>query len=99
MTSRGARVYLNGLIAPYGRLVELRIDSRQRTIEASCLLHGESEPIVVTVGSYVVETDGSKRFLRVCDCACTRAWAQALLKNLVEGRRLELPAWAAAALS
>ncbi|MBP7141353.1 MAG: hypothetical protein KBA71_05555 [Opitutaceae bacterium] len=98
MASRGAQVYLNSIIAPYGRLTELRINSRQRSIKGVCLLHGDSAPIAITVGSYVIEGVGSKRILRVLECTCDRAWAQALLRNLVEGRSLELPAWAAAAL-
>ncbi len=98
MASRGAQVYLNSLIAPYGRLTELRINSRVRSIEGVCLLHGESSPIAITVSSYVIEEVGSKRVLRVLQCSSSREWAQALLRNLVEGRSLELPSWAAAAL-
>lgn len=98
MASRGVQMYLNSLLAPYGKLTELRINSKARSIEGVCLLDGESSPIAIAVGSYVIEVDGSKRILRVVECTCSRAWAQALLKNLVEGRPLELPAWAAAAL-
>lgn len=98
LASRGVKVYLNSILAPYGELTELRINSKVRSIEGVCLLHGESIPITIIVGSYLIEVDGAKRILRIVECTCSRAWAQALLKNLVEGRPLELPAWAAAAL-
>ncbi len=98
MTSRGARAYLNTLIAPYGRLTELHIDSRRQTVEGVCLLHGESVPITVKVGKYVVKEVGPKKYLYATHCTCSRPWAQSLLKHFVEDRRLDLPAWAAAVL-
>lgn len=98
MASRGAQTYLNKLIAPYGKLTELRIDSKRQTVEGVCLLHGESVPISVKVGKYVLESVGSKTFVHATACTCSRPWAQSLLQDFVEGRKVEVPGWAAAAL-
>jgi len=98
MASRGAQSYLNTLIAPYGKLTELRIDSKRQSVEGVCLLHGESIPISMKVGKYVIENVGAKKFVHATHCTCSRPWAESLLKNFVEGKKVELPGWAAAAL-
>jgi hypothetical protein len=98
ISAKAALPYLNDRIARYGRLKDLKIDSRNITIEAACLLHGEAGPISIRIGQYTIEKRGEKRFIRVSDCSCTRPWLQSLLEDFVQGQSFELPAWAAAAL-
>ncbi len=98
MTSSAARAFVNQRIERYGKLDEFRIDSRMKTVTATVALHGESEPITVRVGKYAVEESGGKKYLRVSDCTCNRPWLQNLLIDFAEKRRVELPAWASAAL-
>jgi hypothetical protein len=98
LASRAALVWANNLIAPYGKVESLKIDSRQKTVEVSCLLDGELTPISVRVGSYVVETDRGKKFIRAKDFSCTRPWLQNFLRDFGHKQRVELPSWAAAAL-
>jgi hypothetical protein len=88
MTSSAARAFVN----------QRRIDSRLKTVTAIVRLHGESEPITVRIGKYIVEESGGKKFIRVQDCTCSRPWLQNLLEDFAGSRRLELPPWAAAAL-
>ncbi|MEO6245725.1 MAG: hypothetical protein ABIQ12_09835 [Opitutaceae bacterium] len=52
VTSKAARLYCNTLLARYGSVQELRIDSARQSIEIVCLLEGESAPIAVTVEKY-----------------------------------------------
>src|SRR5438477_271233 len=42
LTSRSAQVWANNLIARYGKVQALKIDSRLKTLEVTCLLDGES---------------------------------------------------------
>jgi hypothetical protein len=98
MTSSAARALVNQRIERYGKLDEFRIDSRLKTVTATVTLHGESEPITVRVGKYVVEESGGKKFLRVSDCTSNRVWLQNLLIDFAGQRRVELPSWASAAL-
>jgi hypothetical protein len=90
--------WANTLIARYGHVQDLRIDSVQKMIEVSCLLNGEPAPITIKVGRYEVETDQRRKYLRATDFSCTRPWLQALLCDYGHQRRIELPAWAALAL-
>ena len=98
VASRAAQVWANTLIARYGKVQDLRIDSRQKTLEVSCLLEGETSPITVRIENYVVETEGEKKFLRATAFSCTRPWLQKVLPDHGPRQRLELPPWAAAIL-
>ena len=98
LTGRAAMLFINNHIARYGRLQELKIDSQRKTMEVSCLLHGESAPIVVKLKNYVVETEGKKKFIQVGEFSCTRPWLQNLLDDFGQNRRIKLPPWAATVL-
>jgi len=98
LASQAAQVWANNLIACYGKVQDLKIDSRRKTMEVSCLLDGELTPITIKIENYVVETERDKKFLRATDFSCTRPWLQNLLRDFGPRQRIELPPWAAAAL-
>jgi len=98
MTSQAALAFVNNKISRYGTVQELKIDSKRKTVEVSCLLHGEPTPIQVTVESYVVDTVGKQTFVQVTGINCSRPWLQNLLTDHALNRRVPLPSWAAAAL-
>jgi hypothetical protein len=98
LAGKSARIYLNDLLARYGHLEELKIDSKTGSMELTCLLHGEREPITIYVEKYLIEQQGQTRTLRLSECRCSRAWVQNLLTDFVEKKSFPLPAWAAAAL-
>jgi hypothetical protein len=98
LTSRAARTYLNTAIARYGKVEELTIDSKQRRARAVCLLDGEATPVTVEIQSYKIHTVDGRRFVEVEACRCSRRWIETLIIDHVQGKRYELPAWAAAAL-
>jgi hypothetical protein len=98
LASRAAQVWANNLIARYGKVQDLKIDSRRKTVEVSCLLDGEPTPITIRIENYVVETEHGKKFIRATDFSCTRPWLQKFLTDFGPRKRIELPPWAAAAL-
>ena len=98
LTSRAARTYLNNVIARYGKVEDLTIDSKQRRAHATVLLDGETAPVTVEVLGYVIHSDGQRRFIEVESCRCSRRWIESLIIDHVQRRRFELPPWAAAAL-
>jgi hypothetical protein len=98
LASRAAQAWANNLIARYGRVEHLKIDSRQKTLEASCLLEGEDLPITVRVEDYVLETEAGHTFIRATRFTCNRPWLQNILMDHARQRRVELPPLAAASL-
>lgn len=97
-SSQAARRYVNGLIKRYGEVVELKIDSRAKSVDLVCMLVGENEPVTVRIDRYRVESEDGKYFVELGACSSSRQWLQYLLEDHACGRRLSLPAWAAAAL-
>jgi hypothetical protein len=98
LASQAAQAWANNLIARYGQVQDLKIDSRRKTMEVSCLLDGELTPITIKIENYVVETERDKKFIRATGFSCTRPWLQNLLMDFGPRQRIELPPWAAAAL-
>lgn len=98
MASQAARRYVNGLITRYGEVVDLKIDSRAKSVDLTCKLLGEAEPVTVRVDSYRIEESGGKSFVSIENCSCSRPWLQNLLEDQARGKRVELPAWAASVL-
>ena len=45
LASQAARSYANSLIKAYGEVRELKIDSKEKTVEVLCDLNGEHEPV------------------------------------------------------
>jgi len=98
MTSKAAKAWANNFIERYGRVDELKIDSKRNRIEVVVTLNGEVSPIGVTIEKYLVETKNGKTFLEVLDSSATRPWLQAVMRDHLHGRRFEVPGWAASAL-
>ena len=98
VTSQAAQSFVNGQISRYGTVQDLKINSKRKTVEVSCLLHGEPNPIQVTVENYAIETVGGQKFIQVTGIKSSRPWLQNLLTDYALKRRIPLPSWAAAAL-
>ena len=98
MAGKAAKAYVNSLIARYGSVETLKIDSSHHRIEVVCQLTGEGSPIGVTIEKYVVEDQGGKKFIRIVESSATRPWLQAVIRDHAHGRSIEVPAWAASAL-
>jgi hypothetical protein len=94
MTSKAALHFANREIARYGKVLDLEIDSRRKTVDVSCLLAGEATPITIHVENYRIEPDGEKSHLQASGFTCNRPWLERLLADFAEHRRIELPAWA-----
>ncbi len=98
MTSKAAKAYANDYIKRYGAVDTLSIDSKRHRIEVTLRLNGEVAPVGVTIEKYQVDDVGGKKFIEVLGSSATRPWLQAVMRDHLHGRRVELPSWAAAAL-
>lgn len=98
LTSQAARAHCNTLLARYGEVQELRIDSARRRMEVVCLLEGETASIAVTVERYEITDERGEKFVHIATTRCARPWVQHFLEDHIYGRKFPLPSWAAAAL-
>lgn len=98
LTAKAAQAFLNTRIARYGDVERVKLDSRERTVEVSVRLIGEATPITVRVGRYEVHDLRGQKSVEVFNCTCSRPWIEHLLQDFAQGRRFDLPPWAAAAL-
>lgn len=97
-TSKAAQTFINQRIARYGQVQKLQIDSRSKSMEITCQLDGESQPITVRVENYAVREADGKKLLRFGTCVCSRRWLQNVLNDFARDREIPVPSWAAAAL-
>jgi hypothetical protein len=96
--AKTAQVFINERIVRYGNVQRLKLDSTKKQVEVVCQLIGEETPVTIYVGSYLVRSEGDKKFVQLSRCTCSRPWLQNLMADFVEGRRIEVPGWAASAL-
>ena len=98
LASRAAQAWVGKLLARYGEVQSLTIDSRKKVVEITCLLRGEATPITIRIENYIVETERNEKFIRATGFRCSRPWLESLLIDHGPRQRVALPAWAAAAL-
>jgi hypothetical protein len=68
-----AKQYLNSKFGRFGRMLDLKVDSKEKTIRAEVLLKGEKEPIEIRIGHYEVRTEGSSG-LALSSIKTSRPW-------------------------
>jgi len=98
LASQAAKTWANNLVARYGKVQSVRIDSHSKILDVSCLLDGEPTPIAIRIANYTVEDERGKKYIRATSFSCSRPWLHNFLNDFGPKQRVELPPWAAAAL-
>lgn len=98
ITSKAAQSFINQRIGRYGEVRTLRLDSKNKSAEVVCALHGEAEPIMVRVDRYEVRQKDGQTYVRLAQCTANRPWLQNLLMDYGVDREIPVPPWAATAL-
>ena len=82
---------INRKIEAFGSVTSLQIDSKQRTIAAQLALKGETQPIVIKVGSYEVIQEHGAAFISFQNLHASKEWINSVLNEYVAGRRFKVP--------
>ena len=98
LASSAAKAVLAGRIERYGRLLDLRIRSREKTIGAVLMLAGESEEVRIDVSRYRVIASGAEHALVIESITTSREWLQLLLEDFLVGKPIPVPSVATLAL-
>lgn len=98
LASSAAKAMLAGRIERYGRLLDLRIRSREKTIGAVLMLAGESDEVRIEVTRYRIIASGGEHALVVESITASREWLQLLLEDFLIGKPIPVPSVATLAL-
>jgi len=92
LTSSAAKSMLASRLDRYGKLTDLRIRSREKTIRAELLLEGEDEPVVIEVERYRIVGKSGEHAVVVESVTASRVWLRNLLEDLLVEKPLPVPA-------
>ncbi|MEO5712423.1 MAG: hypothetical protein ABIT37_02965 [Luteolibacter sp.] len=91
LSSTAAKSLLASRIDRYGKLTDLRIRSRDKTIAAELVLEGEEIPVTILVEHYRIGGASGAHTLTVEKISASRPWLQNLLEDLVVGNPMPVP--------
>ena len=84
---RITKTLINSRIKEYGKVIELKIDNKEKRISVKALLNGEATPIEVEVEEYELHNDS----IEIKKVSSDRAWVHAALSNFIAGKSFPLP--------
>ena len=93
LLATGARARLNKLIERYGTLVDLQLNTVDRSLSLMLLLKGEGTPIEIRVHEYTLFTEDGQSVLVIdgSKIDTSREWLTALIRDQVVEKRLVIP--------
>ncbi|GEM_PF-693441 len=89
--SASTKFLINQMMGEYGKIINLNIDHKNKNITASILLKGENKPVNIKINKYKIIKEGATAKIILENTKCDRAWINALLKNFVTGKPIEIP--------
>ena len=91
LASTAAKSLLASRMDRYGKLTDLRIRSREKTIAAELLLEGEETPVLVRIERYRIVGNSGEYSIVVEGVTASRGWLQNLLEDLLVGKPMPVP--------
>ena len=93
LLATGAKARLNKLIERYGTLVDLQLNTVDRSLSLTLLLKGEGTPIEIRVHEYTLFTEDGQSVLVIdgSKIDTSREWLTALIRDQVVEKRLVIP--------
>lgn len=88
---KGSKHLINQFIGEYGEVVELDLDTKQKSLKAEIMLHGESNTVSVHVTDYAVTKAGGSAQFVIKKASVDRAWLNALMQKFVVDKSWEIP--------
>lgn len=90
-TSSAAKSLIAARLDRYGKLTDLRIRSRERTISVELVLEGELQPVTIHIGRYRITGSNSDHTLVIENISASRQWLQNLLEDVVVEKPFPVP--------
>jgi hypothetical protein len=93
LLAKGARTHLNKLIERYGNVLDLQLDTVNRSLSLTLLLKGEATPIEIHVHEYTLSTAEGKSLLMIngTKVDTSREWLTKLIRDHVGQKPFVVP--------
>ena len=88
--SKAAQVAINNYIKEFGEVVQLELDSQQKSMEMEIVLNGEVEPLKLKVGEYALIKEKDSYFLKVNKIQASREWINTLSTKYLNGKKFPI---------
>lgn len=98
LASSAAKSLLSARLERYGRVTELKINSREKTMAVEILLAGEHNEVRVEIGRYRITGLAGSHSIVVESIQASRPWLQLALEDFVVGKPFPIPTVALVAL-
>jgi hypothetical protein len=90
---------LNTHLARYGEVLDVKLNTRERSVQLSIKLKGEPEPTTVNIGKYELIKEETQLWLKIDSQSieASREWLTLVLQDQAGRQRLPIPqkyAWA-----
>ena len=90
---------LNTQLARYGEVLDVKLNTRERSVQLSIKLKGEPDPVTINIGKYALIKEDGQLWLTVDSQSieASREWLTLLLQDQAGRQRLPIPqkyAWA-----
>jgi hypothetical protein len=92
LASAAAKTFLASTLDRYGKIIDFRIRSRERTISAELLLQGDEVPVSIEISRYRITAKSSEHAIVVESVTASRSWIQNLLEDVLVEKPLPVPA-------
>jgi hypothetical protein len=83
--------WLTRELADYGKLLDFKLNSREKQIQFRVLLKGDLEPLTVYIDEYELCQEGEEDFVVIRRARASREWVQAVLRNFLFNKRHKIP--------
>ena len=91
--SQVAKARLSRLIQKYGTMIELKLNTTERSLSASLQLKGEPTPIDISIRDYSLVTKEGRSFLELdgSKIETSREWLTILIQDHLGQRAIPIP--------
>jgi len=72
-------------------MLNLKIDSENKSFYLEMMLKGESDVIKFEIGEYKIVEDGNRTFLQFKQLKTNREWVNILIENYLKINQIEIP--------
>ena len=82
---------INKKIKRFGTMLNLNLDSKNKSITLNVLLAGEDSPLELEIGRYDIVSHDDKYYIEMNDVSTSRLWLNVLAEETLNGERIEIP--------